>query len=169
MEVTTQTVFIANDGKEFPTKEDCLEYEKRLAEYAEKEKAVETARNMLEKLRIPSEQVPYIPLWTFVGEEGNRTQVKSTLRRKKVQYFQLHNKKEALALATVIADKNSRYCESPEELLKKSGKLSYPCIAIYEPYATRKIETIDADIRMIRKFLEIHGYKITVEKIESEN
>ncbi len=166
-------IFIACDGKEFENENDCIKYEALL----EKEKVYKQALEHISKLEIDydrKEMPGVIPLDVFVEEDGNIGDVKRKLNKdtygKHYHFYKLNNKTDAEMLALVMANKDNAKTE-PIEILRKSGKITFPCIVMYSrSYGWgRKICTFDKEMELIKKYCKLHGYDIELTKIKDKS
>ena len=123
------TVYIARDGKEFSSEAECSEYE----DWLNDEEHYEAAKEYINTLKVETSknEFPFIPLDTFMKDRGDMTQVKTSMRRvmDNGSYYLLQSRSDAMELATVMA--HDGYANiNPEEILKRTGKLQYPCTVL---------------------------------------
>lgn len=159
------TVFVARDGKEFSSEEECSEYEAWLESEEEYNSAKEHISHLKEDKK--KDCFPFIPLDIFIKNNGDMTRIKSSMRRlmDDAEYYNLSCKDDAFALAVVMAHD---ICAdiSPEKILKHSGKLEFPCtVFVSSSYGWgRKMGTFENETALIRKYCKLHGYDIKIEK-----
>ncbi len=166
--IIKQTVYIASDGEEFKDKEKCLEYESFLLKSDEYKAARERLKSL--KIEYPSRKAPdFISLELFIAADCNLTRIKGKVNRYDYdfKYYKLNSKEDALVLATVIEEEYQARI-SREDVLKKSGKMSFPCVAALSEKYGYIINTFDREKRFIEKYCNFHGYNVSFEKIEKE-
>ncbi len=163
-------VYIACDGKEFNNEKKCRDYEALLEKKNEYKQALEYISQL--EINYDKKEMPaIIPLDVFVEKKGNIGDVKRTLNRdtygKQYHFYKLNNKKDAEMLAIVMSYKDVAKAE-PAEILKSSGKITFPCIAMFSySYGWgREICTFNKEIELIKKYCKLHGYNIELTEIE---
>lgn len=158
-------IFIAEDGTEFDTAEACEKYENKETD----RKEYEAAKERVEKLKIDIEAVrtapEFIPLSVYLGNGGKGGRAIAELKRA-YDYYRLNSKEDAYALARVMQETNAAD-QTAEQILKNSGKMKFPCIAVSSSrygYG-REIGTLAKEFRTIEKYCKAHGYKVSFEHI----
>jgi len=159
-------IFIAEDGTEFDTAEACEKYERKEAD----KKEYEAAKERIEKLKIDIKAArtapEFIPLSVFLdnGGKGGRTIVEL---KQAYDYYKINSKEDAYALARVMQETNAAH-QTAEQILKNSGKMEFPCIAVSSSrYGFgREIGTLAKEFRAIEKYCKAHGYKVNFEPVK---
>ena len=158
----TLTKYIANDGKVFDTEAECIAYEATL----DSQNEYTNACDLIKECELKTDKPAFIPLNLFVKYNGNMSDINFTMNRMNFKYYQLKDRNDAIALATVMAHDNDIVITA-DDILKRSKPLStFPCIvAISKSYQWgRMIGSFDHDKELLKKFCKKYGYKIKFEK-----
>lgn len=155
--IVEKEVFIAMDGTEFLSEDECNDYEKEILLRERVKQATDASSKFFAK------DCTYTPLSVFIGVNGDMRQVK----HEPVAFYNLESKDDGEIVATSLA-RGKTYEDKYRaiEHAKRTLPSAYPCIgAVTNQNRWRyEVETMEGNIKLLKKFFSVNGYEMSVKK-----